>query len=157
MRLFLNWYPPYLFTRTRVKSISKDWRSCVVELKKSFLTRNYVGTTFGGSLFAATDPFLMLMLIKILGIEDYIIWDKAAEIEYQRPARSTVTYRFSVTDEDLEQIHRDLQAKGKALPKFEVRGVDRDGQTCVTVRKTIYIKRKAKAEPELPQPQKEDR
>ncbi|MCE9624539.1 MAG: DUF4442 domain-containing protein [Deltaproteobacteria bacterium] len=94
MRLFLNWYPPYLFTRTRVKSISKDWRSCVVELKKSFLTRNYVGTTFGGSLFAATDPFLMLMLIKILGIEDYIIWDKAAIATFKPKARPCRNSRY---------------------------------------------------------------
>ena len=142
MRLFLNLYPPYLFTRTHIKSISPDWRECVVELKKSLLTRNYVGTAFGGSLFAATDPFYMLMLIKILGIQDYIVWDKAAEIQYQRPARSTVTYRFKVSDEDLAAIHRDLEAKGKALPKFVVQGIDREGQICVTVVKTIYIRRK---------------
>lgn len=142
MRLLLNLYPPYLFTRTKVKSISPDWRECVVELKKSLLTRNYVGTAFGGSLFAATDPFYMLMLIKILGIEDYIVWDKAAEIHYQRPARSTVTYRFVVTDEALAAIRRDLETTGKSLPRFEVRGLDREGHTCVTVVKTLYIRKK---------------
>lgn len=142
MRLLLNLYPPYLFTRTHIKSIAPDWRECVVELKKSLLTRNYVGTAFGGSLFAATDPFYMLMLIKILGMKDYIVWDKAAEIQYQRPARSTVSYRFTITDEDLSAIHRELEAKGKALPKFVVHGIDREGKTCVTVVKTIYIRKK---------------
>lgn len=142
MRLLLNLYPPYLFTRTKVKSISPDWRECVVELKKSWLTRNYVGTAFGGSLFAATDPFFMLMLIKILGMKDYIVWDKAAAIEYQRPARSTVTYRFVIDDAALAAIRRDLERDGKSLPRFEVKGVDREGHACVTVVKTIYIRKK---------------
>ncbi len=143
LRLFLNLYPPYLFTRTRVKSIAPDWRECVVELKKSWLTRNYVGTTFGGSLFAATDPFFMLMLIKILGIQDYIVWDKAAEIQYLRPARSTVTFHFRIDDQDLQQIREELATEGKSLPRFEVLGLDREGLPCVKVLKTLYIRRKA--------------
>jgi len=148
LRFFLNLYPPYLFTRTRVKSISADWRDCVVELKKSLLNRNYVGTTFGGSLFAASDPFFMLMLIKILGIRDYIVWDKAATIEYRRPVRSTIRFHFKITDEALRQIHEDLEAQGKCLPQFEVLGIDRDGDACVRVLKTLYIKRKGAAETE---------
>ena len=145
LRFFLNLYPPYLFTRTRVKSISADWRECVVELKKSWLTRNYVGTTFGGSLFAATDPFLMLMLIQILGIKDYIVWDKSAEIEYRRPVKSTITFRFRITDQDLAKIHGDLEKEGKSLPQFEIEGIDREGTACVKVRKTLYIKKKQAA------------
>src|SRR5918996_2366260 len=108
MRRLLNLYPPYFFTRTRVKSISADWRESVVQLKKSLLNRNYVGTTFGGSIFAASDPFFMLMLIGIFGIRDYIIWDKAATIEYKRPARSTLNFRFLITDEDIAAIEKDL-------------------------------------------------
>src|SRR4030095_9967104 len=79
----MNIYPPYFFSRTKVKSVSADWREVVVVLKKSLLTRNYVGTTFGGSLYAACDPFYMLMLIQILGIKDYIIWDKGASIDFK--------------------------------------------------------------------------
>ncbi len=150
LRFFLNLYPPYLFTRTRVKYFSPDWRECVVELKKSLLNRNYVGTTFGGSLFAATDPFLMLMMIKILGIRDYIVWDNAATIEYRRPVRSTITFRFKITDEDLKQIHADLESQGKSLPQFEVLGIDREGNACVRVLKTLYIKKKAAVETSAP-------
>jgi uncharacterized protein DUF4442 len=142
MRFFLNLYPPYLFTRTRVKSISPDWREVVVELKKSFLTRNYVGTAFGGSLYAACDPFFMLMLINILGIKDYIIWDKAATVEFKKPARTTVTYVLRITDEDIKKIRDDLAAVGKSVPEFRVEGKDRDGDVCVTVGKTVYIRKK---------------
>jgi len=34
---------------------------------------NYVGTIFGGSMYAAVDPVYMLMLIMNLG-KDYIVW-----------------------------------------------------------------------------------
>src|SRR5215471_1742481 len=100
MRFFLNIYPPYFFSQTRVKYIAPDWREIIVELPKTLLTRNYVGTTFGGSLYAASDPFFMLMLIKILGIKDHIVWDKGAKIDFKRPARSKITYHFVITEED---------------------------------------------------------
>lgn len=140
MRRLLNLYPPYLFTRTRVKSISADWRESVVELKKSIFTRNYVGTTFGGSIFAASDPFFMLMLIKIFGIKGHIVWDKAATIEYKRPARSTLTFRFVITDQDLAAIENELEERGKSEPVLCVDAIDRSGEVCATVRKTLYIR-----------------
>ena len=141
-RLLLNLYPPYFFTRTKVKSFSRDWKECVVELKRSILNRNYVGTIFGGAMFAATDPFYMLMLIRIMGIREYVIWDKAATIEYLLPARSTLRFHFVIRDADLAKIHQDLESLGKSLPQFEVEGVDREGKTCVRVHKTLYVKKK---------------
>ena len=141
-RFFMNLYPPYFFTRTKVKSVSADWREAVVVLKKSLLTRNYVGTTFGGSLYSATDPFLMLMLIQIMGIKDYIIWDKGAVIDFKKPARTDITYVFKITDEDLKKIEADLNAAGKSVPEFLVEGKDQAGEVCVAVKKAIYIRRK---------------
>ncbi len=141
-RFFVNLYPPYLFSRTRVKYIAPDWKEMRVELAKSLFTRNYVGTTFGGSLYAATDPFFMLMLIKILGIKDYIVWDKGASIDFKKPARTKITYRFLITEEALKKIRGDLETQGKSLPEFQVDGIDKDGEICVTVRKTIYIRKK---------------
>ena len=144
-KFFLNIYPPYLFSRTKVKYIAPNWREIVVELPQSWLTRNYVGTTFGGSLYSATDPFLMLMLVKILGIDDYIIWDKGATIDFKKPARSRITYCFKITDEALAKIAEDLKTKGKSLPEFEVSGVDTEGVVCVAVRKLLYIRKKQPA------------
>lgn len=141
-RYFLNLYPPYLFSRTRVRSISPDWREIVVELPKSLLTRNYVGTTFGGSLYAASDPFYMLMLVKILGIKNYIIWDKEGHIEFLKPARTKITYRFVITDDTLAKIRREVDSIGKSLPEFYVEGTDSDGNACVRIRKKVYIRRK---------------
>lgn len=144
MRFALNLYPPYLFSRTKIKYIAPDWKEVIVELPKSLLTRNYVGTTFGGNLYAACDPFFMMMLIKIFGIKDYIIWDKGAEIDFKKPARSKVTYRFVVTDEELDSIRRELEEKGKSVPHFHVNGVDKEGEVCVSVKKILYLRKKEK-------------
>ena len=142
MRLFFNLYPPYFFSRTRIKYIAPDWREIVVELPKSLLTRNYVGTTFGGSLYAATDPFFMMMLIKIFGIKDHIIWDKGAHIDFKRPVRSNLIYRFIITEDELKKIQEGLKRSGKVLPEFSVDGIDKNGDVCVSIRKILYIRRK---------------
>lgn len=59
--------------------IASDWRELHLKLPLTWRTRNYVGTIFGGSMFAALDPVYMVMLIKALG-RDYVVWDKAATI-----------------------------------------------------------------------------
>ena len=144
MRLFFNLYPPYLFSRTRVKYIAPDWKKLIVELPKSFLTRNYVGTTFGGSLYSAADPFFMIMLIKIFGMRDYIIWDKGVTVDFKKPARSKITYSFTITDPVLEKIRRDLAETGKSLPELWVDGVDEEGVICVSILKKLYLRKKNK-------------
>lgn len=143
LRIFTNFYPAYLFGRTVVKSISPDWKEVVVVIKKSLWNRNYVGTIFGGTLYAAADPFLMIMLMKILGIKDYIIWDKGAEIDFRKPGRSDITFHFRITDKDLRRIQSDLKKTHKIVPEFLVEGVDEEGDVCVSVKKRIYIRKKA--------------
>jgi hypothetical protein len=150
LRILTNFYPAYLFSRTVVKSVSPDWREIVVVIKKSLWNRNYVGTIFGGTLYAAADPFLMIMLIKILGIEDYIIWDKGAEIDFRKPGRSNITFRFRITDADLRRIRSGLKKHSKIVPEFLVEGIDEEGDVCISVKKHIYIRRKTKSPRSLP-------
>ena len=61
MRRLFNWWPPFRGAGIRVRDIAPDFRSATVELRMRLLNRNYVGTHFGGSLFAMTDPFFMVM------------------------------------------------------------------------------------------------
>ena len=70
-------WPPFLGAGIRVKHIAPDMKAIDVEMKLRWWNANYVGTHFGGSLFAITDAFYMLMLMANLG-NDYIVWDKAA-------------------------------------------------------------------------------
>src|SRR3546814_10591719 len=82
LRRVLNVWPPFLFAGIRVRTISDDYRHARVELRQRWYNRNFVGTHFGGSLFAMTDPFWMIMTMQALG-DGYIVWDKAATIEFR--------------------------------------------------------------------------
>ena len=66
-----------------------------VEMKLRWWNANYVGTHFGGSLFAMTDAFYMLMVMAKLG-SGYIVWDKAASIRYRKPGKGTVRQSFAL-------------------------------------------------------------
>ncbi len=87
IRRILNLWPPFLFAGIRVLEISDDWRHARVVLKRHWYNRNFVGTHFGGSLFAMTDPFWMIMTLYRLG-DGYIVWDKSAEIEFVEATES---------------------------------------------------------------------
>ena len=67
MRWLFNAYPPYLMTGIVVREISPDWRRVRVDMALHWYNRNYFGTHFGGSLYAMTDPFLAIMLVRNLG------------------------------------------------------------------------------------------
>lgn len=141
MRRMLSIWPPFLFSGISVREISKDFRYTKVRLKKKALTSNYVGTLFGGSLFAMTDPFYMLMILKNLG-RDYIVWDKRSEIEYVAPGKSTVYAEFEVKEADLNEIKQGVAAAGKYLKWFDVEIKSLDGTLVAIVKKQIYIRKK---------------
>lgn len=140
-RFLLNVYPPYLGTGIVIKHVADDYTRMTVQMKSRFYNRNYVGTHFGGSLYAMTDPFYMLMLIHILG-PGYIVWDKSASIKFVKPGRGTVTADFHVTEELLEKI-RTQTAQGEVfLPELTVTVRDADDDIVAMVVKTLYIRRK---------------
>ena len=93
LRHVFNFWPPFLFAGIHVTRMSADWREARVELRMRPWTKNYVGTHFGGSLFSMTDPFWMILVKECLG-SDYIVWDKAAEIEFVKPGKGTVHANF---------------------------------------------------------------
>ena len=142
MRRLFNLWPPFRAAGIRVREIAPDFRSATVELRMRLLNRNYVGTHFGGSLFAMTDPFFMIMMMKNLG-PAYLVWDKAGTVRFLKPARGTVTARFELAEASIAEA-RELTAQGaKHEPVFRVEIVDERGVTVADVEKTLYIRRKA--------------
>lgn len=142
-RLAFNLFPCWRGTGARVTYIASDHREMRVKLSLSWRTRNYVGTIFGGSLYAATDPPLMIMLMKNLG-EEYVVWDKAANIRFLKPGRSTLYARFVITEEDLESIRKEAAEKKSLDRIFRIELADKDGVVHAEVDKTIYIRRKSR-------------
>jgi acyl-coenzyme A thioesterase PaaI-like protein len=141
LRLVLNLYPPLLFSGVRVLSISADWRSARVVLRRTWYNRNYVGVHFGGSLFAMTDPFWMILTLRSLG-PGYVVWDQAATIDFVAPGRGDVFAEFNVTDRMLDEL-RDATAGGdKVLVWRESEVKSADGALVARVRKQLYVRRK---------------
>ena len=141
MRWGFNLFPAYRATGGRITYISRDLREFRMRLPLSLRTRNYVGTIFGGSMYAAVDPVYMVMLIRILGPE-YVVWDKAASIRFRRPGRSTLYARFVLDDAELDFI-RDILSREPAVDRtYTVDLVDADGVVHATVEKVIHIRKK---------------
>jgi acyl-coenzyme A thioesterase PaaI-like protein len=140
MRRLFNLYPPFLGAGIRVTDISPDWRHLRVRMPLRWYNRNYVGTQFGGSLYTMTDPFLMIMVMRNLG-PDYVVWDKAAEIEFVAPGRGAVTAVFALTDEQLDDIRANT-GDSRHLPWFSVDVKADDGSVVARVRKQLYVRRK---------------
>jgi acyl-coenzyme A thioesterase PaaI-like protein len=141
MRRLLNWWPPFRGAGIRVREIAPDFRSVTVELHMRLLNRNYVGTHFGGSLFAMTDPFFMIMMMKNLGPR-YLVWDKEGTVRFLKPARGTVTARFRIPEESIVAARAATESGEKYEPKFRVEIVDAQGVTVADVEKTLYIRKK---------------
>ncbi|PZU50412.1 MAG: tetrameric acyl-CoA thioesterase [Arsenicicoccus sp.] len=137
----MNAWPPFLFSGIRIQEVGADWRSVRVRLRRSRLTSNYVGTLFGGSLFAMTDPFWMLMVLRNLGPE-YVVWDKAAQIEFVSPGRSSVTATFVLEESVLTELREAAADGAKVLRWFETDVVADDGTLVARVRKQLYVRRR---------------
>lgn len=140
-RLFrwaFNVWPCFRGTGARVASIASDWSEVRVRLPLSWRTRNYVGTIFGGSLYAGVDPFYMLMLIHRLG-PDFVVWDKAASIRFRKPGRSTLYAAFRVEEAEVEEIRRLLQDQPKVDRTYSVELRDAQGVVHAEVQKVIHI------------------
>ena len=173
LRRILNLWPPFLFAGIRVAAFSDDFRHARVELRMRPWNRNYVGTHFGGSLFAMTDPFWMLLAMQAIGPDyvvwdkagtivfamtdpfwmimvkeslgrDYFVWDQAGEIAFLKPGRGTVSARFDLDPRIVQELRDAAAGGGKVLHWFQTDVLDAGGDTVARVRKQVYVRRKSR-------------
>ncbi len=141
LKFGMNLWPPFLGAGIKVKHIAADYREVIVSMKLRWYNRNYVGTHFGGSLAAMTDPFYMLMLLHILGSE-YTVWDKTSTIDFIAPGRGTVTARFSLNDDQIAEIKNNTGNGDAYFPELSVDIVNESGEVIATVKKKLYVRKK---------------
>jgi len=137
----INLYAPYLGAGVRMKVMSEDHRYIRVEMPLTILNKNYVGTQFGGSLYSMVDPWYMLMLIKNLG-PDYIVWDKAATINFRKPGEGKVIAEFNLSQEVIDEVRATCAAQTKMDKIFRVEIKDESGKLIADVDKVLYIRLK---------------
>lgn len=136
---FINLYPPFLGAGICARTV--DEHTLRVEMKLTALNRNIVGAHFGGSLYAMCDPWFMLILMRLLGT-DYIVWDKAASIQFLQPGRGTVTATFHIPQERVDEIRAAVADGQKIEPTFIVDVLDTQGQAIARVEKLLYVRKK---------------
>jgi acyl-coenzyme A thioesterase PaaI-like protein len=96
-----------------------------------------MGVHFGGSLFAMTDPFYMIMVATNLG-SGYVVWDKAASIRYKKPGKGRVRAEFRLSEEKLTEIRAALEVDGRYDARFVIEVKDDEGGVVVEVERVIY-------------------
>jgi len=125
----------------RVVAISKDFRRLRVRLKLNWRTRNLVGTIYGGSMYSATDPFYMLMLMHILG-RQYVVWDKGCTMRFKRPARETVFADFEIDDDMLAQVRGTVARDGEGTFTWPLALKGASGIVYADFDKVLYVANK---------------
>ena len=141
LRWLLRVWPPFVFSGIRVTELADDWSRVRVELRAHWYNRNYVGTHFGGSLFAMTDPWWMILLLRRLGPE-FVVWDRAGEIEFVKPGRGTVAAEFRLDAGTVAEVRAAAAHGDKHLRWFEAVVTDAAGEVVARVRKQVYVRRK---------------
>ncbi len=138
-QVMVNLYPPFLGAGVRVNHVAVDFRTVDVRMRLHRWNSNYVGTHFGGSLFAMADPFFML--IELLG-PGYVVWDKSGTIRFRRPGRGTVRARFEIPPERVEEIRAAADADGRTEATFTVPILDEEDAVVAEVEKLLSIRKK---------------
>src|SRR5258705_1336602 len=136
-----NVFPTYRSTGAWITYIADDHREIRITLPFGWRTKNYVGTMFGGSMYAACDGVYMVMLIKALGRE-YVVWDKSATLRFRKPARTTLYGCFVLSAEALDEI-RQATAGGEPVERpHRVQLTARDGTVHAEIEWLIHIRRR---------------
>ncbi|GAA4278370.1 DUF4442 domain-containing protein [Aquimarina mytili] len=134
-----NWSPMYRRSTGRIKEVSKDLLQVTMKLPISYKNKNYVNSIFGGSMFSAVDPIPMVQLMNIIG-EEYVVWDKSAEISFKRPAKEHLYAEFIYTPEELSTIKDRVKQENEIeiIKLTQLTNKDRTKVYC-EIRKTLYI------------------
>lgn len=140
LRWRFNWFPPFRRTGAHLTFISEDMLEARVRLPLDRRTRNPHGSIYGGALYSAVDPIHAVIIARKLG-PGYVVWMKAATIQFKRPSRSAVTAHVRMPASEIESIREELRDRRKTDREFPLSLVDESGTETVSVVFTIHVQR----------------
>jgi len=138
-RLKCNLFPVYRGTGGRVRYIRADWQEIRVEIPYSWRTRNYMGTTFGGSIYGACDPIPAMLLIKNLDEDAYAVRDTEATVDFVKPGTSDLYATFELDDAEVAAVKAAVDEDGAVERSYEMDVVDEDGVVHATVENVVHV------------------
>jgi Domain of unknown function (DUF4442) len=92
-------------------------------------------------MYASIDPVYVTMLSLLLG-RKYVVWDKAATIDFKKAGRSTLYSTFRLADGEVEAIRAELGAAERAERVYDVELADEAGVVHAAFRKTLVIRKR---------------
>ncbi len=137
----MSYWPPFFASGIKVKIVGDNKDQFLVSMPLRIYNKNYVGTHYGGSLYSMCDPFYMLILMEKLGRE-YLVWDKAAHIQFKKPGKGKVSAHFIISDEEVQSIRQEVESKGKWEPLFTIEVKDESNEVVAFVEKKLWVKKK---------------
>jgi acyl-coenzyme A thioesterase PaaI-like protein len=141
-RWLMNWYPPYRFGGVRVLAITPDYRQVTIRVRRAWRNRNANGTVFGGTLYAATDPWHALLYWQSLAQRGLRVqaWTKSAQVEFLRPALRHLKGTFGISPEELAAAEAAIRSGQKYECTHLAELVDPDGRLVCRVTLRVYLK-----------------
>lgn len=146
-KFMLNRYAPYRGAGIEIDEMNLAGYHIRVKMPLTRKNQNIVGVHFGGSLYSMVDPFYMFLLMHHLGPK-YIVWDKAASIQFLSPGRSTVYADFQLDHQEIKTIQNLADSQTSVNRTYHLNIYDEQGIRIAAVEKTVYIRlKKSKATP----------
>lgn len=140
----LNFYPPLFFQRIWIRRFHKGFRGVDVKIANSFLNRNYNGSIFGGTIYAATDPFFALLFDQLMQRKGYKlrVWLKSGSIQYLKPGHTALYFTLTITDEMIAEAEKALTEYGKFVKAYPIALYNKKGELCATASNEVYLRNK---------------
>ena len=142
IKFVLNIFPPLLFNRIVLKEISDDFMQMKVILRRALFNINFHKTIFGGSIFSACDPYFPTMYYHIFANKGrkLIVWLKSAEIQYLKPADSTLKLHFKISENEIQLAENTLNENGKFEIWHTVEAINKKGVICAKAKMQVYLR-----------------
>ena len=142
IQFVLNIFPPLLFNRIVLKEISDDFMQMRVVIRRALFNINFHKTIFGGTIFSACDPYFPTMYYHIFAKKNrkLIIWLKSAEIQYLRPADTSLELHFIIKKEDILLAEKTLDKEGKFEIWHDVEAISKKGIVCAKAKMLVYLR-----------------
>ena len=94
---------------------------------------NHIGTMYAGSLFTVGEFIGGAIFIASFDYTRFYPIVKAINIQYRRPATTSVTVETTLSTEEINAIQQEADTKGKADWKMNLELKDQAGEVCCLV------------------------
>jgi hypothetical protein len=135
-------YPPLFFQRIWVKRFHKGLRGVDVTVRKSFLNTNHDHSIFGGTIYAAADPFHPILFTHLLTLKGYQVkaWSRSSAIRYFKPAKTDLHFTVTISDAEIAACEAQLKLNGKYRKSYQLEIFDKQDKLCALVINEMYMR-----------------